>query len=88
MMLTDLLSESYAAEFDECWERERTVVRFGRHRRFFAHSALNALIKQSGTGYIGWLTACQTRRRPSRRGSRLMKPLSGLTATDLGCMLQ
>ncbi|MDF9747965.1 IS6 family transposase, partial [Natrinema sp. S1CR25-10] len=23
-MLADLLSESYAAEFDECWERERT----------------------------------------------------------------
>ncbi len=52
-MLADLLSGSYAAEFDECWERERTVVRFERHKQFFAHSALNALIKQSGTGYIG-----------------------------------
>ncbi|GAB7121159.1 hypothetical protein JCM9743_36300 [Natrinema sp. JCM 9743] len=67
MMLADLLSESYAAEFDECWERERTATpvrafavrlhatgcRFGRHKQFFAHSALNALIKRSGTGYIG-----------------------------------
>jgi len=26
MMLADLLSESYAAEFDECWERERTAT--------------------------------------------------------------
>ncbi|WP_049888346.1 IS6 family transposase [Natrinema sp. J7-2] len=25
-MLADLLSESYAAEFDECWERERTAT--------------------------------------------------------------
>ena len=25
-MLSDLLSESYAAEFDECWERERTAT--------------------------------------------------------------
>jgi hypothetical protein len=70
MMLSDLLRKSYAAEFDECWERERTVVRFGRHKRFFAHSALNALIKRSGTGYIGWLTAYQTRRRPREQSSR------------------
>ncbi len=42
MMLVDLLSEGYAAEFDESWERERTA---------------NTLIKQSGTEYIGWLTA-------------------------------
>ncbi|ELY96300.1 hypothetical protein C484_01260 [Natrialba taiwanensis DSM 12281] len=65
-MLADLLSKSYAAEFDECWERSpsgstRPVVRFEKHKRFFAHSALNALIKQSGTGYIAWLTASQTR---------------------------
>ncbi len=26
MTLADLLSESYAAEFDECWERERTAT--------------------------------------------------------------
>ncbi|ELY51001.1 integrase [Natronolimnohabitans innermongolicus JCM 12255] len=26
MVFTDLLSECYAAEFDECWERERTVA--------------------------------------------------------------
>ncbi len=25
-MLSDLLSKSYAAEFDECWERERTAT--------------------------------------------------------------
>ncbi len=43
MSLADLLSECYAAEFDESWER--TVVRFERHKQFFACSALNALIK-------------------------------------------
>ncbi len=33
-MLADLLSESYAADFDESWERERTVVRSERQQRF------------------------------------------------------
>lgn len=49
-MLTDLLSECYAEEFDEGWEQERTaiasgrspsgfmrpVVHFERHKQFFA----------------------------------------------------
>ncbi len=50
MQLADLLSECYAVEFDEAWERERTAtpvrvfasgftrpaVHFERHKQFFA----------------------------------------------------
>jgi len=58
-MLADLLSECFAADLEESWERERTatpvraspsgstrpVVLSEKYKRFFVFSALNALIR-------------------------------------------
>ncbi len=93
---------SALVEFDDRWERERTAnaltgvavllhatgCSLRETQVIFRSLGVERSHKQFGTGYIGWLTAFQTRRRHSRRGSRLTKPLSGLTATNLGCTLQ
>ena len=51
-------------------------------------SALNALIRRFSSRYIGWLTAFQTCRRCSRRGSPSTKPLLRSMMSGLGYMLQ
>ncbi len=84
MMLADLLNESYAAEFDECWVHERTAnaltgVAVRLHATGCSLRETQEILRSLGVErshqaichwYIGWLTASQTRRRPRERSSR------------------
>jgi hypothetical protein len=77
-MLANLLSESLVTDFETSWERERMAIPVRvfaiqfhatsyslKKKRYSAYSAFNALIKQLGTEYIGWLTAATTSLRRS-----------------------
>ncbi len=84
MQLADLLSESYATDLEESWERERTatpvrVFAVRLHATGCSLRETQAILRLIGVErshqaiwhwYIGWLTACQTRRRPRERSSR------------------
>lgn len=79
-MLADMLSGHPAVDFKEFWERERTArsirafaVRVYapgcslRETKAILWLELNTLIRQFGSGYLGWLTAFPALRRRSRR---------------------
>lgn len=86
MSLVELVNECNTTKFDQSWEQEQTVASvkvfitrlhatgcpFKKHKRFFAWSMLDALIKRSGNRCIGWLTACQTHRCPREFCSRVI----------------
>ena len=83
-MLADLLSECYAADFKECWERERTatsVKAFAvrRHATGCSLRETEVILRSIGVErthqadwqwYIGSLTAFLTRSRSRERSSR------------------
>ncbi len=56
-------------------------------RLLSACSVSIALTERSFSGYIEYQIASTTRRRRSRQGSRLTRPLSRSTASGIGCTL-
>jgi len=83
-MLADLLSECYAADFKERWERERTATSVRafavrRHATGCSLREIEAILRSVGVErthqavwkwYIGSLTAFLARRRSRERNSR------------------
>ena len=79
MSFADLLRQYFAADYEECWERERTATpvraspsgsmrqdfRFGKQQRFSGLSASNARFKRFTNGYIESLTTAAIRRQRS-----------------------
>jgi hypothetical protein len=100
-MLVDLLSESYAVDLEESLENDWTatpvrVFAVRLHQIGCSLRETTTILAELGVershgavwiGHIGWLPAAATRLRRSPRGSRLMRPLSRVTASGLGCTL-
>jgi len=101
-VLADLLSECFAADLEESWERERTATpirafavrlhatgcSLRETTTILAELGVKISHGSCGTGYIGWLTANATRDGDAVGGSPSTRPLSRSTASGLGCTLQ